>query len=86
MANLARTTALATVMMATSSLAMAETITIVTVNNSDMIIMQKLSSQWEEATGNEIEWLVLEENVLRQRVTTDIATGGGQFDVITIGS
>jgi ABC-type glycerol-3-phosphate transport system substrate-binding protein len=29
---------------------------------------------------------VLEENVLRQRVTTDIATKGGQFDVITIGS
>ena len=30
--------------------------------------------------------MVLEENVLRQRVTTDIATKGGQFDIITIGS
>lgn len=69
-----------------TSLASAETITIATVNNSDMIIMQNLSSQWEEATGNSIEWVVLEENVLRQRVTTDIATGGGQFDIITIGS
>ncbi len=29
---------------------------------------------------------MLEENVLRQRVTTDIATGGGQFDIMTIGS
>ena len=29
--------------------------------------------------------MVLEENVLRERVTTDIATKGGQFDVITIG-
>jgi len=28
---------------------------------------------------------VLEENVLRQRLTTDIATQGGQFDVLTIG-
>jgi sorbitol/mannitol transport system substrate-binding protein len=81
-----RTAALAAAFMATTSLAMAESITIATVNNSDMIIMQKLSTQWEEATGNEIEWLVLEENVLRQRVTTDIATGGGQFDIITIGS
>ena len=69
-----------------TSLASAETITIATVNNSDMIIMQNLSSQWEEDTGNSIEWVVLEENVLRQRVTTDIATGGGQFDIITIGS
>src|SRR3954454_21623313 len=64
----------------------AETLTIATVNNSDMIIMQKLSSKWEEQTGNKLNWVVLEENVLRQRVTTDIATKGGQFDVITIGS
>jgi len=64
----------------------AQTVTIATVNNSDMIIMQELSSRFEEKTGIDLEWVVLEENVLRQRVTTDIATGGGQFDIITIGS
>jgi len=64
----------------------AETITIATVNNSQMVEMQKLSPQWEKQTGNTINWVVLEENVLRQRVTTDIATKGGQFDVMTIGS
>ncbi len=64
----------------------AETITVATVNNSDMITMQKLSSKWEQQTGNKVNWVVLEENVLRQRVTTDIATSGGQFDVLTIGS
>ena len=63
----------------------AETITVATVNNNDMIVMQRLSSQWEQQTGNKINWVVLEENVLRQRVTTDIATNGGQFDVLTIG-
>ncbi|MCB2054175.1 MAG: sugar ABC transporter substrate-binding protein [Geminicoccaceae bacterium] len=78
--------ALMATLMATTSLARAETLTIATVNNSDMIIMQELSSKWEEETGNQLDWVVLEENVLRQRVTTDIATGGGQFDVITIGS
>jgi len=26
-----------------------------------------------------VKWVTLEENVLRQRVTTDIATKGGQF-------
>ena len=66
--------------------AVAETITVATVNNNDMIIMQRLSPQWEQRTGNKINWVVLEENVLRQRVTTDIATNGGQFDVLTIGS
>ena len=66
--------------------AYAEELTIATVNNSDMIIMQKLSPIWEEATGNTLNWVVLEENVLRQRVTTDIATNGGSFDIITIGA
>src|SRR5687768_18512536 len=61
-------------------------LTIATVNNSDMIIMQRLSKQFEEKTGITLEWVVLEENVLRQRVTTDITTGGGQFDIITIGA
>lgn len=66
--------------------AAAEELTIATVNNSDMIIMQELSERWEEESGHTLEWVVLEENVLRQRVTTDIATGGGQFDIVTIGA
>jgi sorbitol/mannitol transport system substrate-binding protein len=69
-----------------SALAQAETLTIATVNNADMIIMQQLAPKWEQASGHTLNWVVLEENVLRQRVTTDIATNGGQFDVITIGS
>jgi sorbitol/mannitol transport system substrate-binding protein len=68
------------------AVANAETLTIATVNNDDMIIMQKLSSKWEQQTGNKINWVILEENVLRQKVTTDIATKGGQYDVITIGA
>ncbi len=66
--------------------ASAATITIATVNNSQMIVMQRLSPQWEKQTGNHINWVVLEENVLRQKVTTDISTKAGQFDVLTIGS
>ena len=69
-----------------ASIAMADEITIATVNNGDMVRMQSLSPKWEEATGNTINWVVLEENVLRQNVTTDISTGGGQYDVMTIGT
>jgi ABC-type glycerol-3-phosphate transport system substrate-binding protein len=76
----------AAMLAATAGAASAATITIATVNNGDMIKMQKLSPKWEAATGNKINWVVLEENVLRQRVTTDIATKGGQFDILTIGS
>lgn len=71
---------------ATAPTVSAEELTIATVNNADMIVMQKLSSRWEDETGHTIDWVVLEENVLRQRVTTDIATQGGQYDVMTIGS
>ena len=66
--------------------AQQQTLTIATVNNGDMIVMQKLSSKFEQDTGIKLNWVVLEENVLRQRVTTDIATKGGSFDVITIGA
>ncbi|WP_268800979.1 ABC transporter substrate-binding protein [Pseudomonas huanghezhanensis] len=64
-----------------------ETITIATVNNSDMIRMQRLSKVFEAQHPDiKLNWVVLEENVLRQRLTTDIATQGGQFDVLTIGT
>ncbi len=65
--------------------ASAETITIATVNNGDMIRMQGLTDDFTAKTGHEVEWVTLEENVLRQRVTTDITTKGGQFDIMTIG-
>ncbi len=59
---------------------------IATVNNGHMITMQKLSKHFESANpGIKLKWVTLEEGVLRQRVTTDIATKGGQFDVMTIG-
>ncbi|MET1076620.1 MAG: sugar ABC transporter substrate-binding protein [Pseudomonas sp.] len=79
-------TLLALGLLALSSAAAAETLTIATVNNSDMIRMQRLSKSFEQAhPGITLNWVVLEENVLRQRLTTDIATQGGQFDVLTIG-
>ncbi len=62
-----------------------KTITIATVNNGDMIRMQGLTDDFTAKTGHKVEWVTLEENVLRQRVTTDITTKGGQFDIMTIG-
>lgn len=65
----------------------AETLTIATVNNGDMIRMQKLASDFTTKNPDiQLEWVTLEENILRQRVTTDIATKGGQYDVVTVGN
>jgi len=71
--------------MLTASVAYAENLTIATVNNGDMIRMQGLTDDFTAKTGHTVEWVTLEENVLRQRVTTDITTKGGAFDIMTIG-
>ncbi len=65
--------------------ASAENLVIATVNNGDMIRMQGLTEDFTTKTGHTVEWVTLEENVLRQRVTTDITTKGGAFDIMTIG-
>src|ERR1700752_760995 len=63
------------------------TLTIATVNNGDMIRMQKLTDDFTKANPDiKLNWVTLEENVLRQKVTTDIATKGGQYDILTIGT
>ena len=83
---LGATTALA-LTTALSTAAFAETVTIATVNNGDMVRMQKLTEDFTAKNPDiELEFVTLEENVLRQRVTQDIATKGGQFDVMTIGT
>ena len=62
-------------------------LTVATVNNGDMIRMQKLTDDFTSKNPDiSLVWVTLEENALRQKVTTDIATKGGQFDVLTIGT
>jgi sorbitol/mannitol transport system substrate-binding protein len=70
-----------------AGMASAETLTIATVNNGDMVRMQKLTDDFKKKNPDiDLQWVTLEENVLRQKVTTDIATKGGQYDVVTIGT
>ncbi|EPX77374.1 ABC transporter substrate-binding protein [Litoreibacter arenae] len=69
-----------------ASTAFAGELTIATVNNGHMIEMQKLTPEFEAAhPGTTLNWVTLDEGTLRSRVTTDITTKGGQFDVMTIG-
>lgn len=71
----------------TAGIASAETITVATVNNGDMVRMQSLTADFNEKHPDiTVEWVTLEENVLRQNLTTDISTGGGAYDVMTIGT
>ena len=80
------TLAFAAALALTGAQALATDLVIATVNNGHMIEMQKLTPFFEKSYPDiKLKWVTLEEGVLRQRVTTDIATKGGQFDVMTIG-
>ncbi len=63
------------------------TLTVGTVNNSDMAVMQQLAHAFEAQNPRiAIDWRVLDENTLRRRLLGDLAIGDGQFDVMTIGT
>src|SRR5215472_6363991 len=77
---------LAVLLTGASVLAQQKTVTIAAVNNPDMIELKKLSSKFEEKNPDiKLNWVIAEENILRQRVTTDVSQGSGQFDIIYIG-
>jgi len=70
-----------------SSAQAASTITIATVNNPDMVTMQKLTPEFNKKYPDiTLKWVVLPENELRQKVTLDVASGAGSFDVATVGA
>jgi sorbitol/mannitol transport system substrate-binding protein len=51
-----------------------------------MIVLQRLSKQFEQQhSAIHLDWVVLEEKILREKTTMDAATHGGQYDVVTIG-
>jgi len=61
-------------------------VNIATTNNPDMLVLQRLSSVFEKSHPDiRLNWHVMDEGVLRERVTTDITTSGGKFDLMTIG-
>ena len=67
--------------------AMGDELVIATVNNGHMITLQKLSGEFERPHPDiELKWITLEEGQLRQQISRDVATKGGQFDVMTIGA
>lgn len=61
-------------------------LTIGTVNNEDMIVMQELSKQFEKENPDiDLDWRTMDENTLRLRLLSDSAIADGQFDIMTIG-
>lgn len=61
-------------------------LTIATVNNPDMVVMESFTEEFEAEHPNiSLNWVILPENELRSTVTTDVATGSSTFDIVTVG-
>ncbi len=64
-----------------------EAINVLMVGNPQMEDIQKLTADnFTKDSGIKVNFTILPENELRDRVTQDVATKGGQYDVVTIGS
>jgi sorbitol/mannitol transport system substrate-binding protein len=62
-------------------------INVLMVGNPQMEDIQKLTADnFTKETGIKVNFTILPENELRDKVTQDIATGAGQYDVVTIGA
>ena len=64
-----------------------QTISVAMVGNPPMQALEKLTAEtFTKDTGITVKYSVLPENELRDKVTQDIATQGGQYDAVTIGA
>ncbi|MCY0909828.1 MAG: extracellular solute-binding protein, partial [Sulfobacillus thermotolerans] len=72
----------------TSSASGKTVLTVATVNNSQMVQMEQLTKTvFEKKYPNiQVKFVTLPENELRPKVTEDVATNSGEFDIVTIGN
>jgi sorbitol/mannitol transport system substrate-binding protein len=64
-----------------------KSINVLMVGNPQMVDIEKLTKDtFTKETGIEVNYTILPENELRDKVTQDIATQAGQYDVATIGA
>ncbi len=65
----------------------AKSINVLMVGNPQMVDIQKLTADsFTKDTGIKVNYTVLPENELRDKVTQDVATEAGQYDVATVGA
>jgi sorbitol/mannitol transport system substrate-binding protein len=65
----------------------SKSISVLMVGNPQMSDIEKLTKDgFTKDTGIKVNYTVLPENELRDKVTQDVATGAGQYDVATVGA
>lgn len=63
------------------------TLTLATVSNPQMKDMEELKGEFEaQNPGIKVNFVQMEEGDLRAAVTADVASGAGQYDIVTVGA
>ena len=62
------------------------TLNVAMVNNAPFVVLEELSSKFTEDTGINLEFTVLSENEVRAKIQEDVGLGGGNFDLVTLGT
>jgi sorbitol/mannitol transport system substrate-binding protein len=64
-----------------------QSLNVLMVGNPQMVDIEKLTKDsFTKDTGIKVNYTVLPENELRDKVTQDVATGAGQYDLATVGA
>ncbi len=61
-----------------------DSINVLMVNNPQMVELQKLAPRFTEETGIKVNFTVLPENDVRDKISQDFANQAGQYDVATL--
>lgn len=61
-------------------------IVVASVNNGPFMRLKEYVPEFTEKTGISVEFVMLTENDIRSKIQQDASVGGGQFDVVTLGS
>ena len=69
----------------TSDTSSTERLNIAIINNGHMINMMSVAEAYTDQTGIALNWVTLNEDTLRNQVTSAPITDGSQYDVINIG-
>lgn len=62
------------------------TLTIASVNNPPFLVLEEKSAKFTEETGIQIVFETLSENEVRSKIQQDVGFGGGNYDLVTLGT
>jgi len=64
-----------------------DSLSVLMVGNPQMVDIEELTADtFTKDTGIQVNYTILPENELRDKMTQDIATGAGQYDVVSVGA